>query len=78
MVLGIVTMERINHKLNNSMNKYNNLLIITLLILSIVGLYFISTEETNKYFKSIGYVLIGIGVTGVTLLKRNKIHQSNK
>ncbi len=78
MVLGIVTMERINHKLNNSMNKYNNLLIITFLILSIIGLYFISTEETNKDFKSMGYVLIGIGVTGVTLLNRNKIHQSNK
>ncbi len=58
--------------------KYNNLLIITLLILSFIGLYFVSTEETNKYFKSIGYVLIGIGVTGVTLLNRNKIHQSNK
>ncbi len=58
--------------------KYNNLLIITLLILSFIGLYFVSTEETNKYFKSIGYVLIGIGVTGVTLLKRNKIQQSNK
>ncbi len=78
MVLEIVTMERIKLKLNKSMNKYNNLLIITLLILSFIGLYFVSTEETNKYFKSIGYVLIGIGVTGVTLLKRNKIHQSNK
>lgn len=46
--------------------------------MAFIGLYFISTEETNKDFKSMGYVLIGIGVTGVTLLNRNKIHQSNK
>lgn len=57
------------------MRKYSNLPIITLFILSIIGLYLVSTEETNKYFKSFGYVLVGIGVTGVTLLKRNRIHQ---
>jgi len=68
------TLLIIQLKLNKSMNKYSYLLIISLLILSFIGLYLVSTEETNKYFKSIGYVLVGIGVTDVTLLKRNRIH----
>jgi predicted tellurium resistance membrane protein TerC len=59
------------------MKKYSNLLIITLFILSIIGLFLVSTEETNKYFKSMGYLVVGFSVFGITFLKRKQLKESN-
>ena len=56
--------------------KYSNLLTIVLLIISIIGMYLVSKEDTNKYLKSMGYVLLGIFVIGVTILKRKQIKES--
>lgn len=56
--------------------KYSNLLIIVLSIVSIIGLYLVSKEDTNKYLKSMGYVMIGISVIGVTILKRKQLKES--
>lgn len=56
--------------------KYSNLLIIILLILSIIGLYLVSKEDTNKYLKSMGYIIVGISVIGVTILKRKQLKES--
>lgn len=56
--------------------KYSNLLIIVLSIVSIIGLYLVSKEDTNKYLKSMGYVLLGISVIGVTILKRKQLKES--
>ena len=56
--------------------KYSNLLIIVLLIISIIGLYLVSKEDTNKYLKSMGYVILGISGIGVTILKRKQLKES--
>lgn len=56
--------------------KYSNLLIIVLSIVSIIGLYLVSKEDTNKYLKSMGYVMLGISVIGVTILKRKQLKES--
>ena len=56
--------------------KYSNLLIIILLIVSIIRLYLVSKEDTNKYLKSMGYVIMGISVIGVTILKRKQLKES--
>ena len=55
------------------MKKYSNLIIIILLIVSIIGLYLVSKEDTNKYLKSMGYVILGFSVIGGTMLKRKQI-----
>jgi predicted tellurium resistance membrane protein TerC len=59
------------------MKKYSNLLIITLFILSIIGLFLVSTEETNKYFKSMGYLVVGFSVFGITFLKRKQLKEDS-
>lgn len=59
------------------MKKYSNLLIITLFILSIIGLFLVSTEETNKYFKSMGYLVVGFSVFGITFLKRKQLKENS-
>lgn len=56
--------------------KYSNLLTIVLLLISIIGVYLVSKEDTNKYLKSMGYFLLGISVIGVTILKRKQIKES--
>ena len=55
------------------MKKYSNFLIIILLIVSFIGLYLVSKDDTNKYLKSMGYVIEGISVMGVTILKKKKL-----
>jgi hypothetical protein len=50
--------------------------IVILLIVSIIGLYLVSKEDTNKYLKSMGYVIVGISVIGVTILKRKQLKES--
>ena len=57
------------------MKKYSNILIVILLIGTLIGLYCIYTEGTNKYFKSMGYLVVGLSVFGITFLKINRIHQ---
>ncbi len=59
------------------MKKYSNLLIITLFILSIIGLFLVSTEEINKYFKSMGYLVVGFSVFGITFLKRKQLKEDS-
>lgn len=59
------------------MKKYSNLLIITLFILSIIGLFLVSTEETNKYFKSMGNLVVGFSVFGITFLKRKQLKEDS-
>jgi len=58
--------------------KYIKLLKVTLLITSIIGLYLVSTEETNKYFKSMGYILVGLSVLGITFLKRKQLKENGE
>ena len=53
--------------------KYNNLIVIVLLIISIIGVYLVSKEDTNKYLKSMGHVILGISVIGGTILKRKQL-----
>ena len=72
-IKGIMEKQILN--LNKSMNKYSNLLIISLLILSIIGLYIVSTEEINKYFKSMGYLIICFTVLGITFLKKKQFKE---
>lgn len=55
------------------MKKYSNFLIIILLIVSFIGLYLVSKDDTNKYLKSMGYVIVGISVIGVTILKKKQL-----
>ena len=56
--------------------KYSNLLIFILLIVSIIGVYLVLKEDTNKYLKSMGYVIVGISVIGGTILKRKQLKES--
>jgi len=58
--------------------KYIKLLKVTLLITSIIGLYLVSTEETNKYFKSMGYIVVGLSVLGITFLKRKQLKENGE
>ena len=71
------TLLIIQLKLNKSMNKFSYLLTISLLILSFIGLYLVSTEETNKYYKSIGYLIVGLSVFGITFLKRKQLKENS-
>ena len=54
------------------MKNYNNLLMVTLLIVSLLGLYLVYSEDTNKYLQSLGYVLIGIGALLLTYYKKQQ------
>jgi archaellum biogenesis protein FlaJ (TadC family) len=60
------------------MKKYSNLLIITLFILSIIGLFLVSTVKTDKYFKSMGYIVLGLCVLGVTFLKKKQLKENDE
>ncbi len=59
------------------MKKYSKLLYIILLIVSLIGLYFIYTEGTNKYLISLGYLILGSSVIGVTILKKKQLKENN-
>ena len=45
---------------------------VTLLIVSLLGLYLVYSEDTNKYLQSLGYVLIGIGALLLTYYKKKQ------
>jgi hypothetical protein len=40
--------------------------------------YLVSTEETNKYFKSMGYIVVGLSVLGITFLKRKQLKENGE
>jgi hypothetical protein len=58
--------------------KYIKLLNIILLILSVLGLYLLYSEETNKYFKSMGYLIVSFSVFGITFLKRKQLKENGE
>ena len=58
--------------------KYIKLVTVTLLILSIIQLYLVSTEKTDKYFKSMGYIVLGLCVLGVTFLKKKQLKENDE
>ena len=48
--------------------------IVILLLLLLTGLYFVSTEGTNDYLKSFGFVLCVLSVIGVIILKKKEVN----
>jgi len=48
--------------------------IVILFILLITGLYFVSTEGTNDYLKSFGFMLCVLSIIGVITLKKKEVN----
>ena len=60
------------------MKKYSNILMVIFLIVSLIGLYCIYIEGTNKYLKSLGYVTLGFSGIGVTILKKKQLKRNGE
>jgi hypothetical protein len=60
------------------MKKYSNILInILLTVTTTTSVYIILSDDINKHLKSFGYIILGISVIGVSILKRKQLRKSN-
>ena len=58
------------------MKKYNRIFKIVLIIIAVSGLYFVSTDHTNQYLKSLGYLMIGSSSFVITYLKKKELKEN--